>query len=143
MASSGYQQGRTFLFCPRHKSELVRSVLDFAKERKIKMAVFTVVGAVKEAGIAYYNQAKREYQKIQLDKPLEIASGFGNLSIKDEKPFAHIHVVLSDATGRAYGGHLIRALVFAAEVYIRELRGKELEREYDQTTGLALWKFEG
>ncbi len=143
MASASYQPGRTFLFFPQYNLELVRSIVNFAKEKKVKMAVFTVIGAVKGASITSYNQAKREYEKIQLDKPLEIASGFGNLSSKNGKPFAHVHVVLSDAAGKAYGGHLIRATVFASEVFIQELRGEELEREYNPTTGLAMWKFKG
>ncbi len=105
------------------------------------MAVFTVVGAVKQARLAYYDQAEREYQKIKLDRPLEIASCFGNLSLKGGKPFVHVHAVLADAAGKTYAGHLLRATVFAAELHLQELLGKKLEREYEQTTGLALWEF--
>ncbi len=105
------------------------------------MAVFTVVGAVKQARLAYYDQAEREYQKIKLDRPMEIASCFGNLSFKDDKPFVHVHAVLADAAGKIYAGHLLRATVFAAELHLQELLGKKLEREYEQTTGLALWEF--
>jgi len=105
------------------------------------MAVFTVVGAVKQARLAYYDQASHEYQKIELEQPLEIANCFGNLSLKGGKPFAHVHVVLADKTGKTYAGHLIRATIFAAELHLQELLGKKLERDYDQTTGLALWEF--
>ena len=107
------------------------------------MAVFTVVGAVKQVRLAYYDQARHEYQKIELNQPLEIASCFGNLSLKDGKPFAHLHAVLADEASKTYAGHLIKATVFAAELHLQELLGKKLEREYDQTTGLALWEFEG
>ena len=107
------------------------------------MAAFTVVGAVKQARLAYYDQVNHEYQKIDLNQPLEIANCFGNLSLKAGKPFSHIHVVLADKTGKTYAGHLIRATVFAAELHLQELLGKKLEREYDQTTGLALWEFGG
>lgn len=106
------------------------------------MAVFAVVGAVKRAKLACYDQVKHEYQQIKLDKPLEIASCFGNLSLKDGKPFVHAHAVLAGATGKTYAGHLINATVFAAELHLQELLGNKLEREYDQTTGLALWEFE-
>jgi len=141
MQSSCYRLGRFFLCRPKHRSELVKSVLEFVKERKVKMAVFTVIGAVEDATLAYYDQTKHEYQKIQFEEHLEIAEAFGNISSKDEKPFAHIHAVLSDPAGRTCAGHLLRATVFAAEVHIQELIGEKLEREYDQTTGLALWKF--
>ena len=141
MQSSCYRPGRIFLCRAKHDSELVKSILEFVGKKKVKMAVFTVIGAVKDATIAYYDQSKHEYQKIRFEKHLEIAGAFGNISTKDGKPFAHVHVVLSDPTGKTYAGHLLRATVFAAEVHIQELIGEKLEREYDQTTGLALWKF--
>jgi predicted DNA-binding protein with PD1-like motif len=143
MHGSSYKVGRVFLCRLKHNSELLRSILDFAKGKKLKMAVFTVIGAVKQANISHYDQDKHEYQRIDLNRPLEIAGCFGNISPKDGKPFAHAHAVLSDPTGRTYGGHLIRATVFAAEAHIQELLGEGLEREYDDVTGLALWKFEG
>ena len=31
-------------------------------------------------------------------------------------------------------------VVFAAEFVIEEFEGQDLEREFDKTTGLALWK---
>jgi predicted DNA-binding protein with PD1-like motif len=115
--------------------------MDFAKGKRVKIAVFTVVGAVKQARLVHYDQTRHEYQKIELGHPLEIANCSGNLSLKDSKPFAHVHAVLADAAGKTYGGHLLKATVFAAELHLQELLGKKLEREYDQTTGLALWKF--
>ncbi len=143
MRSASYRLGRTFLCGLKHDSELVRSIIDFAKEKKVKMAIFTLVGAVKQARLAYYDQARHEYQKIELDRPLEIASCSGNLSLKGGKPFAHVHAVLADKDGKTYAGHMIKATVFAAELHLQELLGKKLEREYDQTTGLALWELKG
>ena len=143
MQSTSYRLGRFFLCGLKHNSELVRSIVDFVRGKRVTMATFAVAGAVKRAKLAYYNQAKHEYQAIKLDKPLEIASCFGNLSLKDGKPFAHVHAVLADASGKTYAGHLINATVFAAELHLQELLGKKLERVYDQTTGLALWEFGG
>lgn len=104
------------------------------------MAVFSVIGAVDDAVLAYYDHEKQKYKKIILKRPLEIANSFGNISSKDGQPFAHLHAVLSDAKGRTYAGHLISATVFAAEIHFLELLGEKLEREPDQTTGLALWR---
>ncbi len=141
LRSTGYKLGRFFLCGLEHNSAFVQSIKRFAKEKRVTMAVFTVIGAVKHAKLACYDQVKHEYQQIKLDKPLEIASCFGNLSLKDGKPFVHVHAVLADATGKTYAGHLINATVFAAELHLQELLGNKLEREYDQTTGLALWEF--
>lgn len=142
MQSTTYKLGRFFLCGLKHDSELARSIVNFAKGKRVKMAAFIVVGAVKQARLAYYDQVNHEYQKIDLNQPLEIANCFGNLSLKDGKPFVHIHALLADKAGKTHAGHLIRATVFAAELHLQELLGKKLEREYDQTTGLALWDFE-
>ncbi len=142
MQLASYKLGRFFLCELKHNSSFVSSIINFAKKKRVKMAAFTLVGAVKRAKLAYYDQVTHEYQQIKLDKPLEIASCFGNLSLKDGKPFVHAHAVLADAAGKTYGGHLINATIFAAELHLQELLGKKLEREYDQTTGLALWEFE-
>lgn len=53
----------------------------------------------------------------------------------------HAHIVLSDSKGRTFGGHLLPGtVVFAGEVFMLELPGIKLEREYDQETGLNLFK---
>ncbi|WP_342832763.1 PPC domain-containing DNA-binding protein [Candidatus Hadarchaeum sp.] len=119
----------------------MKSILEFVREKEIKMAIFSVIGAVDDATLGYYHPKKHEYKKIMLKRPLEIANAFGNISLKDGQPFAHLHAVLSDAKGRTYAGHLVSATVFAAEIHLLELIGDTLEREHDQTTGLALWKF--
>ncbi|MGC8817396.1 MAG: PPC domain-containing DNA-binding protein [Candidatus Hadarchaeum sp.] len=139
MKSLHYRIGRMFLCRADYHSELIDSITDFAKMKKIKMAVLSVIGAVDDTTIAYYDHEKQEYQKIVLKKPLEISSAWGNVSMKDGRPFAHVHAVLSDERGRTIAGHLVSATVFAAEIHLLELIGKRLEREHDPTTGLSLW----
>lgn len=54
----------------------------------------------------------------------------------------HAHVVLGDEQGNTIGGHLFsESIVFAGEIDLQELIGEPLERSYDETTGLLLWKF--
>jgi predicted DNA-binding protein with PD1-like motif len=74
---------------------------------------------------------------------LEIASCQGNISLKDGAVMVHAHIILADAEGNTYGGHLMSpTTLFAGEAHIQELGGKPLEREYDGTTGLFLWRYE-
>ena len=65
----------------------------------------------------------------------------GNISLKDGKPFAHIHLVLSDEEGRSIGGHCFEGCyVFVCELVIRELIGEELYRvPQEECGGLNLW----
>ncbi|MFH1995544.1 MAG: DUF296 domain-containing protein [Candidatus Omnitrophota bacterium] len=92
----------------------------------------------------YYDQsAKRYLECAALDKKLEIASCMGNVSIKDKKIFVHAHVALADHNGSCYGGHLMPgATIFAAEYFLQELAGGDLERVDDPETGLSLWAME-
>jgi predicted DNA-binding protein with PD1-like motif len=77
------------------------------------------------------------YVESVLADPQEIASGIGNISIKNGAPFVHAHAVLADHAG------LVRAAacgrVFAAEVHLIELVGKKATRKSDAVTGLSLW----
>lgn len=140
MRSAEYRPGRRFIGRFEHDSELLKSITDFVKEKRVRVGVFSIVGAVKGATIAYYDQTKHEYREVQLEGPHEIVSCTGNISLKDGAQFAHAHIVLADERGNVKAGHLIRAKVFAAEIHLHELLGPELVREYDELTGLSLWK---
>ncbi len=112
----------------------------WTKKHQIQLAVVTCIGAVRRASLAYYDQERKVYlPPHEFNGPHEIVSCAGNISVKDGKEFAHLHMVLSDVDGRAFGGHVISAEVFAAEVHLRGFEG-ELKREHDESTGLALWK---
>lgn len=140
MQSAGFKPGRIFLCRAKHGAELIKEILDFAAEKKIKTAIFTIIGATKDATITYYDQNTHKYHNITYNKHMEIAQGTGNLSFREGETFAHIHIVLSDRTGKTYAGHLIRATVFAAEIHLQEGIGENPVREYDKTTGLYLWE---
>jgi predicted DNA-binding protein with PD1-like motif len=124
----------------KHNSNFIQYISKLARKEKIFIATFTAVGALKWAKLGFYSQVKQEYQEIKLDSPFEIACCIGNISLKDGKPFVHAHAVLADKNGNTKAGHLIEGKVFAAEVHLRELKGSELERKYDEVTGLSLWE---
>lgn len=140
MVYAEFNPNRNFLVRVEHNSELIQFITELAEKEKIVVATITVVGALKQARLGFYNQEKHEYQEIRIDSPHEIASCVGNISIKDGRPFVHAHAVLADKNGKTKAGHLLQGTVFAAEVYLCELKGTELERKYDKVTGLSLWE---
>jgi predicted DNA-binding protein with PD1-like motif len=119
--------------------DLVQSMTELARNRGIEAGSFVAIGALKRARLGYYDQKNHEYREIKIDSPHEMASCVGNISLKDGKPFVHVHVVLADEKGNAMGGHLSEGIVFAAEVHLCQLEGLRLERKYDEATGLSLW----
>jgi predicted DNA-binding protein with PD1-like motif len=75
-----------------------------------------------------------------VDRPLEILSGIGNVSLKEGRPFVHLHLTLGDDTGRRRGGHAMPGCrIFAAEAAILKAEGPNKHRVYDEATGLFLW----
>jgi len=126
----------------KHDADLIQSITELARSRRIEAGSFTAIGALNRARLGYYDQKKHEYREISIDSPHEMASCLGNISLKDGEPFVHAHVVLGDETGNTRGGHLFEGIVFAAEVYLRQLEGPKLERKYDEVTGLSLWNVE-
>lgn len=140
MRSAEFKSGRFLLGRLTHDSDVVKSITDFARDKGVKMGVFTLIGSVKRAKLAYYEQREKEYRVIELQGPHEIASCMGNISLHQGKPFVHAHAVLADERGNTSAGHLLEAQVFAAELHLQELLGPKLERAHDEVTGLVLWE---
>ena len=136
------KEGRTFIGRFSAKSDLLAALTGLCKKEDIRLGVFSVIGALTSAKLGYYKQdAKKYVDCASLDKKLEIASCTGNISLLDSEIFVHAHITLADHNGTAYGGHLMPgSTIFAAEYYIKELKGTTLERAHDPETGLKLWK---
>ncbi len=136
------QENRTFIGRFRANRDLLEELTEFCETEDIKLGVFSVIGAVTCAKLGYYKQDKKKYAEcVSLDKKLEIASCAGNISLLDSKIFVHAHITLADHNGVAFGGHLMPgSMIFAAEYYIKELKGASFERTRDSETGLNLWK---
>ncbi|HSJ00114.1 MAG TPA: PPC domain-containing DNA-binding protein [Patescibacteria group bacterium] len=121
-------------------SDLVEEIERYCAEQGILAAQVTVIGAVRRARYAYYEQDDHRYLELETDAHHEIVGFTGNISLKDDRPFLHAHATFADASGACVGGHLLRGIeVFAAEVMIREVGGVSLVRLPDEETGLSLW----
>jgi predicted DNA-binding protein with PD1-like motif len=132
--------GRGFVGRLETGSDLVDGIERFCLEQGIVAGQVTVIGAVRRAAFAYYEQEDHRYLELSSDTHHEIVGFTGNISLRDDRPFLHAHATFADASGACVGGHLLRGCeVFAAEVMIREIGGVTLVRQPDEETGLALW----
>jgi uncharacterized protein len=122
-------------------ADLLGGLNEAARELGIRAGTLQVIGAVSRLALGYYDQTAREYRTHEYDEALEIASGLGNVSIKDGEPFVHLHVVGSRADGGTVAGHLMEGtVVFLAEGYFRRLDGEPPVRQFDEATGLPAWQ---
>lgn len=138
---SAYRIRQTFIGQLERGTDLHTGITEFARKNSITLGRVTGLGAVQKATLAYYDQTLMKYCEIRFAEPMEIVNLFGNVSLKDGKPFLHAHVVLSDDKGNARGGHLLPggSPVFACEIIVEVFEGSELVRGFDEQTGLTLW----
>ena len=132
---------KTFMGKLAHGADLLEELTLICKDNNIWLGRVEALGAVQKAKIGYYDQDKRQYNFIDIDKHLEITNLVGNISLKDGKPIIHAHITLSDSEARAFGGHLAQGtIVFACEFVMEAFDGPKLLRGLDEQTGLPLWE---
>ncbi|PZN11949.1 MAG: DUF296 domain-containing protein [Bacillota bacterium] len=120
--------------------DILERLTAVAREEGILTGWVQLLGAVETARLAFYDQDAKTYREMVLDRPFEILSGTGNISLLKGDRFVHLHLTLGDAEGRAFGGHVLPGTrVFACEYCIWVLSGPALSREPDEETGLQLW----
>jgi len=125
----------------KHGLDLLEQLTEICRSNDIRLGRIEAIGAVKKARLGYYDQNSRRYKTLDIDRPMEITSLIGNISLRDGEPMVHAHLTLADADGGCHGGHLQPGtIVFAAEFVIDAFEGLQLSRSYDDQTGLALWK---
>ncbi len=144
MLINEYKDGRIFAGRLDYDSDLLESINKICIDKGVRAGFVNIIGALSTLKIGYFKQDSKEYiflDDVKIDSPLEIVSCTGNISIKDAKPFSHLHIIGSDRDGRCIGGHLMPGTkIFAAEFFIKEITGTDLVRELDPITQLPLWK---
>lgn len=126
-----------------HGSDLLDALTGYCEQKNITCGKLEVIGAVQKARFGYYDQNNREYHYTEINDHMEILNCIGNISINEGKPMVHAHITLSDENGKAFGGHLSQGtIVFASEFVIQAFDNATLIRDFDETTGLRLWREE-
>jgi predicted DNA-binding protein with PD1-like motif len=112
--------------------DLKKSILEFAKQKGMGAGiVLTCVGSLEQSNLRFANQKSGKMMRGHF----EIVSLTGTFSDKT----CHLHISVSDQTGKTFGGHLLdNNLIFTtAEIAIAEINDIVFEREVDETYGYA------
>ena len=102
----------------------------FVKAKGLRAGlILTAVGSLRKASLRLANQS----DATSYDDKFEIVSLVGTLSPDG----SHLHLSLSDGTGKTIGGHLVEGCIIytTAEIVIGELKGLRFTREQDAQTG--------
>lgn len=112
--------------------DLKKSIELFAKKENVKAGwIATCVGSLTEYNIRFANQEKAYGDKGHF----EILSLVGTVSVNG----LHLHISLSDSTGKTIGGHLMEGCIIytTAEIVIGVSESLEFTRANDGTTPWA------
>ncbi|MBI5020669.1 MAG: DNA-binding protein [Ignavibacteriales bacterium] len=138
---TNYKLKKTIIGQFPYGTDLLEELTKFVKKENIHCGRIHGIGATTHAIVAYYDQNTKKYNSMEFAGGMEILNLTGNISIRDSKPFVHVHLLLGDPDGKVFGGHLMPGTkLWACEVFIDEFDGEELVREQDEKTGLFLWK---
>jgi len=131
--------GRAAFVSLERGEDLLEGLHHAAAELGFEAATLQVIGGLEKASIGYYDPEANEYLPTSTGH-VEIASGLGNVSIRDGEPFIHLHLVLSGRDGAAVGGHAMEGCrAYVLEAYFRALSGPAPVREKVPGLALKVW----
>ena len=121
--------------------DLLAEIAAVADGHGMAMAELRGIGALQQARLAFYDQGDKSYGEFAVDGPVELVGLLGTVSRRDGATAVHVHATLAAHDGACVGGHVAPGcVIFACELVLQELIGEPLEREYDEQTGLPLWR---
>ena len=118
--------------------EVMSGLTDFAKQYQIKSARFTAIGAFRNATVAWFDESRKQFKLIPIDRQAELVSMIGDVALSNDRPAIHTHVALALSDGSVRGGHLIEANVFPTLELFLTAYPTPLEKKLDEPTGLML-----
>jgi hypothetical protein len=139
--------GRVIVARVEPGSDLLRSLQKVVAEEGVTSGVIVSgVGLLKQAKLRNCRSLPEEYPitdanrtYLSFEKPLEILSISGNVTLAEGEPLVHAHLTLSSVEEdeiTVIGGHLIEGcVVFGfSEFAILELEGIEMVKRFDEET---------
>jgi uncharacterized protein len=123
------QSDKTYAFRLKPGQDLKLSLDSFVKANQLEAAwIETAVGSLTDYHIRFANQPNGNKDTGHF----EIVSLVGTLSVNG----SHIHISVSDSTGKTIGGHLLEGnkIYTTAEIVIGSSNQFQFKREEDGTT---------
>lgn len=139
-----YQRfGERYIVRLESGEQAIETLTAFLADQAIEFANLSGAGAVRWARLAYWNASTQHYEDRDIEEQLEVVSFQGNSSLKDGKPFLHLHAVLARRDFTTIGGHVRELRVHpTCEVWLRT-EDVPVRRTRDDANGLDLLDLSG
>jgi predicted DNA-binding protein with PD1-like motif len=119
--------------------DLLEGLYRAVEELGMESGTLQVIGGLEEAVVGYFDPPSGEYVDHRTGH-VEICAGLGNVSIKEGKPFIHLHLTLSGKESATVGGHAQPGCrAYVVEAYFRKLGGTPPVRQDVEGMKLKVW----
>ena len=134
--------GDTYIISVEQNESVMETLTGFCKEHAIKNGQLSGIGAISDIEIGAYDLGTQEYTRALLKDTWELVSFQGNILLKDNEPFVHAHVTISNHQFETRGGHLFDATVAIVGEFILRKISTDGKRELNPSIGLACMAFD-
>lgn len=119
--------------------DILEAIERAAADNGIRTGQFSAIGALAKATLGFFNRETASYQETTIVNDLEIVSCSGSITTFEGSLIVHAHIVVADAHGLCYGGHVRKGCEVSVtlEISIIEME-REIRRKKDKATGLNL-----
>jgi predicted DNA-binding protein with PD1-like motif len=133
-----HQGLRTYCLVLVTGDEAMAALTSFAREHHLRATQFTAIGAFSRVVVAYFDWSTKAYRNIRVDEQVEVLSVVGDVTLDDDQPKVHAHVVLGKADATAHGGHLVEGHVRPTLEVVMTETPTYLRRRFDPESGFPL-----
>jgi uncharacterized protein len=99
------------------------------------------IGSIESPTLAHYTMKSQQFTDVPLTGVYEATSLLGNVAVVDGKPFAHLHVTVSNERMEVRAGHLVKGACSATLELVLTTYASHFGKQHDDTIGLKVWNF--
>ena len=103
-----------------------------------KFATISGIGACDLVSLNFYDIKTKKYYEKVLEEDVELIILMGNFTLKDGKPFAHIHGTFGDDKYQTWSGHVSKAIVSVTAEIVVTFTDMQVSRELNEDVGIYL-----
>ena len=130
------KDGDSYIIYLEQGESIMAKLTQFCKDHRIINGQISGIGAIKEIELGTYNLKNQEYITHKIHDIWELTSYQANIQLKDEEPFIHAHINISDHDLTAKGGHLFEAKVAVVGEFILRIINSSGKRVFNPEIGL-------
>ena len=113
---------------------LVKSLIDLAEKEKIEFAtIVSGVGMIEGLEMGWFCVNDNDYDTYKVAGTFDLSSISGNISLFQDKPRPHVHIVANKPSFDTVSGHLIDCRChITMEIGLRLLENSNLKRQTEE-----------